>query len=554
MEIKKTIIVDIDNTLLTQNKRKQAILRDLFHVEIPISEIEKDFNLSGILLKISKEAGLDLNEVKDKFSQVFFGKSFNTPKYFDCIDKAQYYLNLLAPKYKIVYLSARVSDLKDETELQLKHYGFPLQDYDTELILMPSIGYNITKELNGAFLDEFHNWSLEFKKKELSVLNEKYNIIAGIGDSMSDLVAYNLNGILSAILKTDFSNIDEAVAIHNASEEAFKIDKYSYIVLDSWEEIYQYIITISSDDDSLKNICIQHSDDYSRWMFDLDNKASLILVASTFCATSFISLLDKNILNSLYFRLIISSGILSSALSMFFSVQAFASRNTHGRSDLKDHDNNEPILLKRIINKIINFFRVLFGKPPLYTRAIADVIKANVNKNQVYSSMYSQVAYLKYFKERYKSLRPDVIVSKTLFTLRDSNYKKILPERYARLFLNITLIIVAIVSFTYILGGEMLTGNYTDETYFITDSGNYEEIITLDDACFVDEPLCLSQNGEKIIQKSCKQNNKYLIYKIVSNNNYTNDTIKNYYTSIKCELIKEYVKSINITKEVIVIE
>lgn len=454
-------------------------------------------------------------------------------------------MNLLADKNKIIYLSARDYSLRDLTKYQLEYYGFPEVKSEDELILLSK--ENCPKEWNGKYLDEFHELSLKFKKEALCNLKSKYNIIAGIGDAISDLEACNDNNILTVMLKTPSTNVEVYVKKH-------PVDPYSYIVLDVWEEIYQYISAITSDSRELKEICIQHSNDYSKWMYDLDNKAYLILVAATFCITSFISLLGNKELEPLYIKVIILIGIVTSALSMFFAVQAFASRNTHGRSELNDKKSNIPNFVKETINKFINVVRVLLGKPPLYAKSIADVIQSNTNKEQVNKSEYAKVAYLRYFKERYKRLNPDEIISKTLFNLRDANYKKILSERYARFSLNITLIAMVIVAVYYIFGIDIQETVKGSESYFISDTENYETILRLDDNCFDDEQLSLSIKGKQLLQAVCENSeDTYLICEIVSSDTYINDKIRNYYNSIKFELVKEYVNDIQRKKEVILI-
>lgn len=69
------IVVDIDNTLLSQNKRKQAILKSLFDIDISMSEIEQDFNLNSILLKIAKEKNMNWMRLKLDFLKNFLGKN-----------------------------------------------------------------------------------------------------------------------------------------------------------------------------------------------------------------------------------------------------------------------------------------------------------------------------------------------------------------------------------------------------------------------------------------------------------------------------------------------
>lgn len=132
----RAIIIDIDNTLLTQTKRKHAIIQSLFCEDISTTEIEQDFNLGTVLSRIAEKNNLDLAYTKDTFANSFFGESFNLPEYFDCLALSPHYLKLLAIKNKIIYVSARDYRLKETTKQQLEHYGFPVPE-DDELYLLP---------------------------------------------------------------------------------------------------------------------------------------------------------------------------------------------------------------------------------------------------------------------------------------------------------------------------------------------------------------------------------------------------------------------------------
>lgn len=549
----KAIVIDVDNTLLTQSKRKQAILKDLFGRVVPINEIEEDFDLSKILQGIADSEKKDLGEIKTAFAKNFFSTEYYESENFTCIENAPEYVEKLAEKCQIIYLSARDYSLKEKTGEQLGDFGFPKVE-DDRIIVLPVC--KSPEEWTGAELEGFDTISLSFKEEALRGLQTKYDIIAGVGDSFSDLKAYVSNGILSVVICSPVRNIEKQVNDYNKKEKN-KIDKYSYIVLDTWEEIYRYVSTITENDDKLEKICAQHANDYSKWMFDLDNKAYLILVAATFCITSLLSLLNKLELQSYCFKTLVLCGIVTSALSMFFAVQAFASRNTHGRSGLRSGNSDIPGI-KQFLNKIWNVPRVLFGGDPLYTRAMADVIQSSANTDCVNKSKHAKVAYLKYFKERYGRLDPEEIGSKTLFALRNANYKKISSERYARLFLNITLVIMVVVSASYIFGDvsnqSTYSGTVSGEEYYISDTGNSETIFRLDDSCFAAEGLQLSTKGEQVLRQACREETgDYLICEIATEENYANERIRNYHNSIKYELVKEYIRDMQGKKDVIII-
>lgn len=539
----KAIIIDIDNTLLTQNKRKQVILEKLFGVAIPISQIENDYDMSGVFEQIATQLSCDLNEIKSMFLKEYSGLGFTENENFDCIEYSVNYLNLLAKELKIIYLSARHESMETLTKQQLKYFGFPeVNDNDVNLILTSQNQYSDGED-NDNF-EKFNYSVLNFKTEIVYKLLKEYDIVAGVGANVIDLLCYNNCDILAVILKSHSYNIEEMLEKFNL-ENNHKIDKYSYITLDTWSEVYRCIISVVSDKDELKEICIQHSNDYSKWMFDLDNKAYLILVAATFCVTSFISLLGKNIFESVILKILIFLGIITSVLSMYFAVQAFASRNTHGKVDLKGEYRGEN-KANRLLRWVRYFIPVLYGKFPECTKAYEDVFFANVNKECVNNSKFAEIAYLKYFKERYNVLNPNVIISKTLFALRDSNYKKILSERYARVFLNVTLCIVAIVSCCCIFGGNGTSDNNTkqinNEVYVMTETGVYKTVLELDDTCFDNEQISLSENGKRKIKNVCENSDeKYLICEISSKKNYENNKVSGYINSIKFELVKEYI-------------
>ena len=56
---KKAIVVDIDNTILSQAPRKKIIIKELFNIDVTVASIEEDFELESVLSDVAEKCSKD---------------------------------------------------------------------------------------------------------------------------------------------------------------------------------------------------------------------------------------------------------------------------------------------------------------------------------------------------------------------------------------------------------------------------------------------------------------------------------------------------------------
>lgn len=194
-------------------------------------------------------------------------------------------------------------------------------------------------------------------------------------------------------------------------------DPFALIVLNSQQEIACYLREVSGMGDAFLQICDVQTQDYSKWMFDLDNKAYLILIVATFCSTMLFERLS--VLNGRlhpWQTVLAFSGLAFSLLAVGLAIYTFASRSTHG--------SEKGLGLKRFLS----------------------TPEAITFQKQANKSAFSRFAYLKYFKARYRQLDPVEIRSLSLLNLRAANYQKIQSELWAKRALIVAVILIFLLS------------------------------------------------------------------------------------------------------------
>jgi hypothetical protein len=93
----KTIIIDIDNTIVDQIPRKLKILESLDIRNVSETDIHKDYALKSLLLGSNRGA----------FLRLVLGSDLQ--EYITAFPDAPRYINELSKDYHIIYLSARPS-------------------------------------------------------------------------------------------------------------------------------------------------------------------------------------------------------------------------------------------------------------------------------------------------------------------------------------------------------------------------------------------------------------------------------------------------------------
>lgn len=417
------IVVDIDNTIVSQAKRKQKIVLKLFDKNIDTAEFIKDYSMNSIIYNYLSE--YSSAKVREDIARLLFSDEYQSPDDYLEIDDAKLFLNLLNGKFNILYLTSRTENLRYATLDMLNYFGFPVNPDSTELKLMPELDQSMS-------LSDFELLSFEFKKEAIRVFSQDHYIVAGIGDTLSDVEAYLANNISAVLFE---SHESEQMVFELLKEKNNKpVDPFSIIGLSQWSDIYEYLIYLHGDESSISKICSSQINDYSSWLQDLDSKSQLILVVATFCATITFQTIISSSFNSIFFTVLTLACLLSSLAAVWYAIQSFASRVTHGNEDA-----------------LILLFPRLFGKLKKRSGNSSPSFQMPLReKTELYNSKFSKNGCAKYVLKRYGTYSNPEILSKSLYSLRAANYEKMYPEFKARIMLYITVILMATLGISFV--------------------------------------------------------------------------------------------------------
>lgn len=403
----KVILVDIDNTLLSQNRRKQKILFDTFGVEISLEKISRDFSLETTIKGIAHKKEIDYQKAKADFEAKFFSNLYyDDTDLFDVIGNSNYVLNELYQEneFEVIYLTSRDPELAEQTLAQLVSKNYPCVD-DKHVIFARA------KEEN---LENYGCQSFNAKKEAIRLLRKQYHIIAHIGDQASDAASSYIHDISSVVLSDNEEGILKAVA-ELLNSEIDQIDPYGILCIPKWDDIKEYLFNRLGKSSSISDACNIHAENYASWMADLDQKSSLILVISTFSASIFLSFMTDHG-TQLLLLCLSGLGFLFSLISMFFAIKSFSSRVTHGREN--------------ILKVLFSYFKRDYKSnvfSPLHERKKAG------------ATTFQENLGAKYLYRRFSSFNGDCFSAKNMINLRAANYEKIYPEFCAKLCLIVSI-------------------------------------------------------------------------------------------------------------------
>ena len=167
MSMKDCIVVDIDETIIDTNLRKQAVFKLLLKKDIPISEITKKGSWDIIKNHLGDQC---CRETWIKFWKIILCVESNGLNFLHLdrpIPQASQVLSEWAKKYAIVYLTNRTENMRGLTIKELRKLGFPIKN--SNLFMAKDF-------------EEVMNSPVESRKEAFSRIIEKYDVIAVIDD------------------------------------------------------------------------------------------------------------------------------------------------------------------------------------------------------------------------------------------------------------------------------------------------------------------------------------------------------------------------------------
>ena len=364
-----TIIVDIDNTILNNDRRKQEILRQRLNKEVTLATIRTDYNLDRILVD-EKE--------RREFWQIFFSDEFL--KFDEPIDNAARVLTELVKNHHLIYLTGRHDDqrtgdsMKEGTLGSLKKFGFPLDGY-----------------VDIYFKDKRDTPDVEFKREKIQSLLDQRQLDVGIGDTPDDVALYRTFKIIPIALRTSYFE----------KESQFQINGVKPLLLNNWTEIQEAIQLMNP---GLPNKVVQQfADEYKGFPSNLDNIASYVLIADTFALSFVLSRFTSSTDFTSHILLFLS--FLALTLSAFFGIFAILPRS------VMPPDVGKPIMLIRLKALIL---RKEDDTPQAKARRMNNMTAAEKNE-----------MFLKHILDAYHTLDPTSGLVERIFDLRSMTYQKV---------------------------------------------------------------------------------------------------------------------------------
>ncbi|MBA7710908.1 hypothetical protein ES703_119858 [subsurface metagenome] len=341
-------------------------------------------------------------------------------------------------------MSSRPKAQEDITIQLLERLGFPRPDGD-EVEIGLWVAHCDIGELTE---DEINSRSLEWKCKFISEYASQKPALAGISDTPEDVSIFAKLGIPSILFRSHGKENELRRRIEEITRNEF-ISKSVQFVSD-WQQIPYIVTTLDKAEEELADLVRTHTREYTSFLGDLDAKARLLLVIATFLGASFFGIswhafsqlgsLQCTVSKILDWALSVigGMGLISSLLSMAFSIRAFGSRHTRGVRI------GTMISIERWKRFFSNFLPILFGKE--VRRPDSPIEEANLAREEKGLPM-RRLTHLAFFQRHYSTYDPVLIRNQRMLDMRALNYEKIYPEVYARrmLFIGLVLIFICFV-------------------------------------------------------------------------------------------------------------
>lgn len=415
MQKDKTIIVDIDDTILDLSERRYQ----LFKRHFPKAQaVEKD---------IRRDAKLEFIGDRNLAPAKQFLADFSNPDIVSAIPlkpisgSIEALSGLIKQGINIDFVTSRHVSLRQDTIESLSKAGLQTGDYDLHM-------YEGEVSLDPR--DEASE--LAYKIQQMEKITESHDVIATVGDRLSDMRAA-ISVKIPAILLT--------TTIKSGEWEELKLAYHVGLVrCDSWSEALINIGHFQSGSLQMADLRRSFTEQYSSWLQNLNGLSGMDLtVATILAAFSGQALLNSNL--HIVSRSLAIIPLILSFLAIIFAIRAFTSRYTSGSNT------NRAIvpILKQVLSILIDSDK----EGAKYRKG--DAIDEYIMLRKQNTSAQTR-AHLDFFYKRYGTHNPNALLNLRLYEMRAVNYAKAYAEH-----LSSTLLIWGIsFSVIWIIGVSLL--------------------------------------------------------------------------------------------------
>jgi hypothetical protein len=422
MKTTKTIIIDIDNTILDQKPRKKKILESLGITYINDSDIFNDFHLQPLQ-----------GQNRDLFNINLYGDNYSD-KLVPFEHAKEVIEDLVSDGFKIHYLTSRPKEQKEITVQLLNNHGFPTCEEKNIKFSFWENSRNVRDYEYSDIISESINW----RKKKIEEIVATEDVLCGVDDLAQNVSIMSQLGIPSILFHSHSPLAEIEIKLKEYVTNEFIIKSIN--IVETWDSVASIIKQLSQGEEELKELIQLHTREYTSFLSDLDNKARQLLIVSVFIATCFFAILQQKLCNTIII-LLSCSGLLICLFSFIFSMRAFGSRHTRGRRTGATITYDFKFFVK-------NFFKVLIGTLVYDEESpIGEAQLARIEKGV----HLRKLSHLAYFQKSYGTFDPDIIRNQRMLDMRALNYEKICPEIYARRLIYLSIIILFSTLIFYLL-------------------------------------------------------------------------------------------------------
>ena len=208
-------VVDIDDTLLNTLPRTQAIWKEILNVNIPLEELDTKTAIELFKKYATQEQIQLMNQLRTMFQDLLLCRNqrgIELMSLDEPIPNSSKVLRELIQKYKIIYLTGRLNQIREPTLNQLKTHRFPLEG--AELVMFSP------KDWEGAVIKEA-------RTRLVKGITSKNQVVKVIDDFPGYFSAYKEHGI------------PDRIGFHRSKR--FKADDYlsngATRVISNWSEL-----------------------------------------------------------------------------------------------------------------------------------------------------------------------------------------------------------------------------------------------------------------------------------------------------------------------------
>ncbi|AEF98527.1 HAD family acid phosphatase [Methylomonas methanica] len=389
------VIIDLDDSILDLSERRYQLFKRHFpKAQVKEEETRRDVTLSFLGDRRSPSA----RQYLEDFSNQEVVSSIELKAIPGSVEAIN---GLISQKINLAFLTSRHISLKEDTINSLRNIGI---EQDSYVLYMHE-----DKEP----LDPIDKVAeISYKVTQMQNISTSNNVIASVGDRISDINAAIVAKIPAILIETTKYDKEDwnQLKLHN---------HVGLVRCDSWSEVLLNIGQFQSGNAQMIELRQSFTEQYSSWLQNLNSLCTIDVAISAILAT-FSSRAILNDSLDAFSRTAAIGPLIISLFSIVFAIRAFTSRYTSGSETNK-----------AIVPQLKQIFSILLdsGKEGTKYRK-GDAIDDYLELRKMNHASQSR-AHLDFFYKRYGTHNSNALLNLRLYEIRAVNYAKAYAEHIA---------------------------------------------------------------------------------------------------------------------------